>query len=165
MKCLICGKDHAAELCPICGFPRISTVGSVSMESIIEQNRQTIDQYREMFLEKVDVGIIIHHWKGEGDRIVLGSSERISIGSGLKLFGKAVWSDIVFARVSGAESIPISVSVMNEANESVLEAALPNLITPEVQRIGALINEKMELKLMLRSSSAESESEFYPLFV
>ena len=164
MKCIICGKDHNMDTCPVCKFPRLNTMGGVSIEDVIEQNREQIDTFRNRFLDSLSVYIKLFYWEENNEQLVNSKCEYIKIGAGNELLNKEKWLDNLFSRIQETKSIDVSLLIQYEDGEKELSVSIPNIEQVGLQQIGAVIYPDMEIKLLLRNDQISKESEKYLLF-
>ncbi len=162
MKCIVCGKVHDGNECPVCKFPKIHFPGDP--QEGLRTMKPAIDSYRDSFLERVSVGVITYRWKDEGGTIVLDREERVAIGTGKKLREAAVWLEESFARIPEAKELAVKVSVQVDGQEEVHTVKVPTRMEAELQQLGAEIDEELNLSLLLRNDSGSTRSEKEPLF-
>lgn len=162
MKCLICNSSYEGFECPNCKFPYIAFPGDP--EEGIRRMKPQIDAYRDAFLEKLSLGVVSYYWKEQDGRLVLDREEVRSIGSGKELQAGAVWLEQPFARLPEAESLTIRLALSLEGGNREFSVRLPNLLQPELQQLGAEMNEQMQIRLLLRNSSGSTASEWVSLF-
>ena len=162
MKCIVCGKDHDKNECPVCRFPKVEFPGDP--EKGLRAMEPAIRAYREDFLGKVSVGIIAYQWKDDNGALVPAGKERVPIGTGKELRESARWLDEKFARIPEEEQLLVSLSVRVNDTDEERSVGIPNLTEPELQELGASVDGDLNIRLMLRNSSGSTQSEKIPLF-
>ncbi len=162
MKCLICNTSYEGVECPNCKFPYIAFPGDP--EEGIRQMKPQLDAYRAVFLERIRLGVVSFFWKEQEGSLVLDREEVRPIGSGKELCAGPVWLEQPFARLPEAESLSIRLALSLGGEKRELSVSVPNRLEPELQQLGAEMNEQMQLRLLLRNSSGCSASEWVPLF-
>lgn len=166
MKCLVCSKIFEGNKCPRCEFPNIQIPGGPEeYEAGLEALKPMIEQRRRAFLEGIDVGIVIYHWKDQDGAIVEDREETVSFGRGDELRQREVWLDRKFARIPDEPSLPlrVAISVGGKKREEALD--IPNLLEAELQEIGIAMDEEFNICLMLRNESGTpTKSRPIPLF-
>lgn len=156
MKCLVCGKDYDAAECPRCHFPNIQIMGD--RDTALAQLMPTILAFRESFLGNVDVSLLIHHWKDRDGQIVPDREEYLRLGSAAELQKEERWLSNQFARIPDVEAISATVLVAVKNSIHHLQISVPNLQQPELQRLGARLDDDMNLRLLLRNDSQQPVS-------
>lgn len=164
MKCVICGKNFEQENCPICGFTKFIIPSGVELEKVIEENKETIDLFRTDFLSNLEISVEIFRWKNKNGTLTENGKDLVRIGSGNELMEKKVWAEQEFARIENVDTINVNLLVKYKRGENTISVEVPNLKQSELQRIGAELNQKMEIKLFLGNRIEEKESSFIPLF-
>lgn len=151
MKCLVCGKNYEAAECPRCHFPDIQLMGD--REAALASLMPTIQTYRKNFLSKVKVELVIYHWKDQNGQIVADYWEPLLLGTANDLLMSEIWLDQKFARIADLEmlSVTVCITVADERREE--QVAIPNLHEPELQQLGAYVDEDFNLVLMLRNDT------------
>ena len=162
MKCLICNTNYQGNECPNCKFPYIAFPGDA--EEGIRRMKPQLDAYRRAFLERISLGVVSFFWKEQEGRLVLDREEVRPIGSGKELCAGTVWLKQPFARLPEAETLAIRLALTVDGETRELSVSLPNRLEPELQQLGAEMNEQMQLRLLLRNRSGSSASEWIPLF-
>ena len=162
MKCLICGTNYQGVECPNCKFPYIAFPGDP--EEGIRRMKPQLDAYRSSFLERISLGVVSYYWKEKNGELVLDREEVRPIGSGKQLSEGTVWVEESFARIPDLERLPLSLSLKLDGGEKKLSVSLPNRLEPELQQLGAEMNERLQLRMLLRNSSGVSASEWISLF-
>ena len=145
MKCVVCGKEHSLNACPVCAFPKIEVPNGGSVEKVLEMNKTAIQQHRNVFLDSMTVKLMVYHWEEESaGELVLACRENIPIGTGKQLYENTLWLDKKFARVPNSEKIKLRV-LISAANteDQEIEIELPNLNEPELQELGASVSQKL----------------------
>ena len=164
MKCLVCGKVYEDNDCPRCKFPNIQ-IPLDGMEEKRKALQPTIDAYRKKFLPKIEVGVVIYHWKDDNGTLAVEREERRSFGTGDALYGKMVWLDQKFARVPEEKTLPIRTYIRMNGEEREEMLQLPNLQEAQLQEIGISMDEAFDLSLHLRNGEGTPVcSEKTPLF-
>lgn len=163
MKCVICGKEHSDEACPVCQFPVIHFLGD-PVEGMRTVKHQ-IDKRRGEFLTQLRVGIVIYTWKDSGGTIVLDQEKEITLGTGAELRQNVRWASQEFARVPDDKQIEIKLAVHYDQEKYEHQLSVPNLMEAELQKIGAALDEDMNVQVFLKNSSSQSHSEKEPLFL
>ena len=156
MKCLVCGKEYDAAECPRCHFPNIQIMGD--RETALAQLMPTILAFRKTFLEKVEVSLLIYRWKEGDGRIVPDCEEYLPLGTAAALQAQETWVCGEFARIPDLETISVTVSVTAPDGIHRLQISVPNLPEPQLQQIGARLDEELQLQLLLRNASREGVS-------
>ncbi|MCC8129608.1 MAG: hypothetical protein LIO51_06705 [Clostridiales bacterium] len=150
MKCLVCGKHFEGGECPRCGFPEIQFPGDP--EEGRKKLRPAVDEYRRKLLDRVgQIGVIVCFWKDEDGVVVLDREERLPLGSGTELLGRTAWLPRKFARIPDAQELQLRVYMDGADGSREATVRLPNLLAPELQELGATVDEDMTLRLLLRS--------------
>lgn len=162
MKCIVCGKDYEKDSCPVCQFPKIEFPGDP--EKGLQAMKGAIDAYRDDFLKQVSVGVIAYQWKDDNGVIVMDRSERVQIGTGKELREATRWLAEKFARIPDEEGLQVNLSIRINGKDEERSVRIPNLMEPELQELGAAVDEALNIQLLLRNSSRSTQSEKMPLF-
>lgn len=162
MKCIVCGKEYEKDKCPVCLFPKIEFPSDP--EKGLRAMRPAIDAYRDDFLGQVSIGIVAYHWKDDDGDIVMDRNERIQIGTGKELLGNTKWLAEKFARIPDEEELQVNLSIQVNGEDEVRSVSIPNLMEPELQELGAVVDDALNIQLLLRNSSGSTQSEKTPLF-
>ena len=162
MKCIVCGKEYEKGNCPVCNFPKIEFPGDP--EEGLRAMKPAIDAYRDDFLSQVSIGIIAYQWKDSNGEIVMDRSERLQIGTGQELRGNTRWLAEKFARIPDAEKLQVGLSIQVNGKGEERSVGIPNLTEPELQELGAVVDDDLNIQLLLRNSSGSTQSEKLPLF-
>lgn len=164
MKCLVCGKNYEAAECPRCNFPYIQVPAAAS-ESFLDSLRPTVNNYRETFLQKVELQIPVYRWKDQDGVVVEDRVETISLGTADQLKAGQRWLEEKFARIPDEKALPVTVSISAGGDTWERTISVPNLNQPELQQLGAAINDEYQLLLMLRNETEQNTvSDPVPLF-
>lgn len=163
MKCIVCGKEYEKDSCPVCGFPKVEFPGDP--EKGLQAMKPAIDAYRDDFLGQVSIGIIAYQWKDDSGMIVMDRSERLQIGTGKELRENTRWLAEKFARIPDEEKLRVSLSVQVNGIGEERSVGIPNLTEPELQELGAVVDDALNIQLLLRNSSGSTQSEKMPLFL
>ena len=126
--------------------------------------KPAIDAYRDDFLGQVSVGIIVYQWKDDNGVIVGNGSERLQIGTGKELRGSTRWLTEKFARIPDEEKLQVNLSVQVNGKGEERSVSIPNLKEAELQELGAVVDDALNIQLLLRNSSGSTQSEKMPLF-
>lgn len=160
MNCLVCGKPltNNQSDCPHCGYHYLDYMGG-DWAQALEAQRPDAEYYRNStFLPRFDLGITCYHWKDEGGTIALASTERLSFGTAAAALNKTVWLSQEFARLPDEEKLTVEVTVREQgAAERTLRFTLPALGEPELQKLGLELDQKLNLKLKLKTASGKHE--------
>ena len=162
MKCIVCGKEYEMDACPVCRFPKVEFPGDP--EKGLQAMKPAIDAYRDDFLGQVSIGIIAYQWKDDRGMIVMDRSERVQIGTGQELRGNTRWLAEKFARIPDAEKLQVGLSIQVNGKGEERSVGIPNLMEPELQELGAAVDDTLNIQLLLRNSSGSTQSEKIPLF-
>lgn len=167
-ECLVCGKTHAEECCPRCGFEVVEIFGDY--EEGIRNLRPVIENHLSKFHKAVAVGIEICLWKDDKGTIVLDRKEQIDFGNVEELLNKEYWIDRKFARIPERKELDVVCYVRNSRTEGrsmerKITAKLPNLLEAELQQIGIRVVDGNSFVLLLKNDSGKTtESEVIALF-
>ena len=156
MKCFICGKDYDAVECPRCHCPNIHVMGD--RDAALAQLRPIILASRENFLSNVEVSLLIYHWKDQDGQIVPDREEYLRLGTAAELLKEERWLSNQFARIPDVETISVTISVAVSNSTHRLQISVPNLQQPELQRLGARLDDDMNLRLLLCNDSQQPVS-------
>lgn len=162
MKCIVCGKKYEKDRCPVCNFPKIEFL--TDPEEGLQAMKPEIDAYRDNFLSQVSIGITAYQWKDNNGEIVMDRSERIHIGTGKELRGNTKWLAEKFGRIPDEEKLQVSLSIQVNGKVEEQSVNIPNLLEPELQELGAAVDDALNIQLLLRNSSGSTQSERIPLF-
>ena len=162
MKCIVCGKEYEKDSCPVCNFPKIEFPGDP--EKGLQAMKPAIDAYRDDFLGQVSIGVIVYQWKDDNGEIVMDRSERLQIGTGRELLENTQWLAEKFARLPEEAQLQVNLSVRVNGKEEARNVRIPNLMEPELQELGAAVDNALNIQLLLRNSSGSTQSEKMPLF-
>ena len=164
MKCLVCGKHYEAAECPRCNFPYIQVPVAAS-DDFLASLRPTIKNYRESFLQKVQLSIPIYRWKDQDGVVVEDRVDTVSLGTADQLKAGEHWLGEKFARIPDEKQIPVTVSISAGGDTWERTVSVPNLHKPELQRLGIAINDEYQILLMLRNETEQNTvSDPAPLF-
>lgn len=153
MKCLVCGKVYQAAECPRCRFPDIQIMGD--RESALESLKPTIRSYRSNFLGNVTVELMMYHWKDHNGQIVLNYDEHILLGTAANLLNNEVWLANKFARIPDLKTITVTLRITAAGASRKVEVSVPNLLQPELQQLGASVDDNLNLCLRLRNETEQ----------
>lgn len=162
MKCVVCGKEYTGQECPACKFPVIRFPGDP--EEGMRTMKPEIDAYRDKFLENLHVALVSYSWKDKEGRVVVDRQYEIPFGSGAELYGGEVWLPKEFARIKDKKTLQIQVVIHNGTESMERQITIDNLMEPELQQIGAALDEEMNFCLMLKNTSGKTRSKKEPLF-
>ena len=162
MKCIVCGREHEKNECPVCKFQKVEFPGDP--EKGLQAMRPAIEAYREDFLGKVSVGIIAYQWRDDNGAFAMDRKERVPIGTGKERRESARWLDEKFARIPEEEQLLVNLSVRVNDMDEERSVGIPNLTEPELQELGASVDGDLNIQLLLRNSSGSTQSEKIPLF-
>lgn len=164
VTCLVCGKKYEAGDCPRCKFPDVQIPGMEREKAIIHL-KPVIEASRRAFLENIRVEVISYRWKDKDGTIVLDRKDNLVLGTGTALAQGEVWLPGKFARIADEAKIPVKLRIT--AGEEVFEKTIrvPNLHKPELQQLGAKLDQNFNITLLLRNDSQKSvQSDPVPLF-
>ena len=165
MKCQVCGKEFDAAECPRCGFPDIQ-IPEVGREQALASLMPTINNWRSKFLNNIRVELVCYQWKAEGDKVVPNGRELKLLGTGEDLRKGAQWLDQWFARIPEQAKLTVTVMITAGQEKREQQIAVRNLTQPELQQIGAYLDDDFRLHLRLRNASeAVVDADPVPLFV
>lgn len=151
ITCLVCGKQYETGDCPRCQFPDVQIPGS--REKAIQNLKPAIDSYRANFLTTVRVEVLSYYWKDNGGTLVLDREERRLLGTASELMKGEKWLDQAFARIPEAKLLPVRVAIVCGEESRLLTIPVPNLTGAELQKIGAVMDENCNLRLLLGSDT------------
>jgi len=164
VTCLVCGKKYEAGECPRCKFPDVQIPG-MEREQAIAHLKPVIEASRKAFLENIRVEVISYRWKDKDGTIVLDRKDNLVLGTGTALAQGEVWLPGKFARIADEADIPVKIRVT--AGDEVIEKSIrvPNLHKPELQQLGAKLDQNFNIILLLRNDSQKCvQSAPVPLF-
>lgn len=155
VTCLVCGKQYETGDCPRCKFPDVQIPG-MEREQAIVQLKPVIEASRKAFLETVRVEVISYRWKDRNGTIVLDRKDCLELGTGTALAQGEVWLPGKFARIADEAEIPVKIRVT--AGDEVIEKTIrvPNLHKPELQQLGAKLDQDFNITLLLRNDTQKS---------
>ena len=162
MKCIVCGKEHEADKCPVCNFPKIEF--PADPERGLQAMKPAIDAYRDDFLGQVSIGVIAYQWKDDNGVIAMDRMERIPLGTGKELREGTKWLPEKFARIPDEEKLQVILLIQVNGKGEERSVSIPNLMEAELQELGASVDGDLNLQLLLRNSSGSTQSEKIPLF-
>ena len=162
MKCIVCGKDYEKDKCPVCNLPKIEF--PTNPEKGLQAMKPAIDAYRDDFLSQVSIGIIVYQWKDDNGALAMDRKERVPIGTAKELRDNTRWLAEKFARIPDEEKLQVSLSVQVNDIDEEQSVGIPNLMEPELQELGAVVDDALNIQLLLRNSSGSTQSEKIPLF-
>lgn len=163
MKCVVCGKKYSEQACPVCKFPVIRFPGDP--EEGMRSMKPGIDAYRDNFLKNLRVALVTYSWKDKDGSVVLDKRQELPFGTGTEMYGKEVWLSKEFARIQEKKNLQIQIVVHTETESMERQITLDNLMEPELQKIGAGLDEDMNFWLMLKNATGETRSPKEPLFL
>lgn len=163
MKCLVCGKVYNAAECPRCHFPDIQFMGD--QKAALASLEPKITAYRNNFLGSVKVELVAYRWKAHDGKVVPDCEERIFLGTAADLQKGEIWLADKFARIADQKKISVTVCITEADRSRKVQVMVPNLQQPELQQVGACMDEDLNLRLMLRNETQRStRSAPVPLF-
>lgn len=163
MKCLVCGKIYEAAECPRCYFPDVQIMGNRQEE--LEKLKPTINAYRQQFLNTVKVELMAYRWKDQDGQLVLDRMDRMLLGTADTLQQGEHWLEEHFARIADQKEISVTVCITAGEEKREMQVVLPNLLKPELQQIGAYVDDDCNFFLLLRNETeAPTKSNPVPLF-
>lgn len=163
MKCQVCGKEFDAAECPRCKFPDIQ-IPEAGREQALASLMPTINHWRNNFLNGIRVELVCYHWKQSGDKVVPDGQTYQLLGTGGELRQQERWLDQWFARVPDQQDLKVTVMITAGQEKWEQQIVVPNLMQPELQQIGAYVDEEFNLHLRLRNAQAQSKADPVPLF-
>ena len=164
VTCLVCGKKYETGDCPRCKFPDVQIPG-MDREKALIHLKPAIEASRKAFLETVRVDVISYRWKDQDGTIVLDRKDALTLGTGTALTQGEVWLTGKFARIADEAFVPVKIRVT--AGDEVTEKTVrvPNLQKPELQQLGAKLDQDLNITLLLRNDSQKPvQSDPTPLF-
>lgn len=164
VTCLVCGKKYETGDCPRCKFPDVQIPG-MEREKAVVHLKPVIEASRKAFLENIRVEVISYRWKNQDGTIVLDRKDCLALGTGTALAQGEVWLPGKFARIADEASVPVKLRVT--AGDEVIEKNIrvPNLHKPELQQLGAKMDQNFNITLFLRNDSQNRvQSDPTPLF-
>ena len=164
VTCLVCGKKYDGGDCPRCKFPDVQIPG-MGREKAIIHLKPAIEASKTAFLENIRVEVISYRWKDQDGTIVLDRQEALALGTGTALTKGEVWLPGKFARIADETSVPVKLRIT--AGDEVTEKTvrIPNLNKPELQQLGAKMDQNFNITLLLRNDSQKpAQSDPTPLF-
>lgn len=162
MKCIVCGNNYSDEACPVCKFPVIQFPGDP--EEGLRAMKPKIDAYRENFMAEVKVGIMTFKWKDGAESIVSDGEEEMLLGTGAQLLLGERFLPQSFARIPDVKTVDVKVLVHCNGTIETHVVSVPNLFEKELQEIGAVVDEDMTLRVLLKNGTEQTESDRMPLF-
>ncbi len=164
MKCLVCGLEHTAAECPRCHFPDIQIMGDP------EQERQRLEpvlrDYKINLLRGVKLSLPVYRWKDCNGQLVQERMEFAPLAGGEALLAGEVWYPEKFARIPDRQALPVCLRIQTGEACRDVQLELPNLLQPELQQLGAVLEEGLCLRLLLRNDTqGPVYSQPVPLFV
>lgn len=165
MKCVICSASFDTDKCPVCQFPVISFPGDP--EEGLRKIKPQIDAFRKTFLDQLSIGVVSYRWKDQDGVLVKSSEDILPIAIGSDLAEKTVWLDQQFARLPDKETLSVHVQCSwgpEDDQKRNLTVDIPNLLEPELQEIGATLDQNCNLQMKLRNQTSSSDSAWIPLF-
>ena len=167
MSCLVCYKPLGGNhTCPRCGFKPAPGIGNpVMVRKMLEEDAAI---HRSAYLSQFDFGITCYHWKDQDGTYVASSTERLSFGTGDKLYDNIIWLDQEFARLPDEDELTIDVSVRQKgAPERTVSCRIPALKEALLQRVGLSLavredsnGKELCMMLSLKNEKTEAFSEF-----
>lgn len=152
MKCVVCGKEFDAAVCPRCSYEDIQIPG-VSAEEAKARLAPMIEAHRAKFMQSIQVELVCYHWKEQSGKVVLANKNMKSFGNAAALLQEEVWLGDWFARVENQERLSVTVRITAGREVSEQNIVLPNLPQRELQQIGAYVDKDFMLYLRLRNRS------------
>lgn len=164
VTCLVCGKQYEKGDCPRCQFPDVQIPGMEREKAIIHL-QPMIDACKKNFLETIRVEVVSYRWKDQDGTIVQDRQEKMLLGSGTALRQGEVWLPAKFARIADEKAISVKLSVTTREGTAEKTIRVPNLHKPELQQLGAKMDDSYRITLMLRNDTEKPvSSEATPLF-
>lgn len=162
MSCLVCHKPLGGNhTCPRCGFKPAPGIGNpVMVRKMLEEDAAI---HRSAFLSQFDFGITCYHWKDQDGTYVSSGTERLSFGTGDKLYDNIIWLDQEFARLPDEDELTIEISVRQQgAPERTVSCRIPALKDALLQRLGLSLTQQEDaggknLCLMLSLKNEKTE--------
>ena len=160
--CPVCHTKYESGDCPVCKFPDIAFPGDP--EEGLRLMKPQIDAYREVFLLKLKIGVVSYYWKDQNGSLVLDREQITPLGTAKQLSEGPVWLSQSFARLPDAKQLEVQLSVELDGETKKLTVNLPKLLEPELQQIGAELDNEFCIRVMLRNRTSNSASERIHLF-
>lgn len=158
-KCLVCGKEYEGPQCPRCDFP------AVVLMKITPEVTKSIANYREMFFQNIQIGIISYSWKDKDGYLVLDQEHQRVLGSCRDLLNGTIWLNQQFARIPDVDDLELRIFVNIKGEVSEKNVKIPNIKSPYLQEIGVSMDENMQVVVHLKNENGEtSESQPMELF-
>lgn len=160
--CPVCHFQFEGGECPVCQFPDLAFPGDP--EEGLRRMKPQIDAYRESFLSRVKIGIVSYYWKDRDGSLVLDHEQIEEFGTAKQLSEGPIWLSQPFARLPDDRQLQLALSVELDGKVRKLAAALPNLLEPELQKVGVELDDDLRLRVLLRNRTSRSASDWIPLF-
>ena len=163
MKCLVWGEVYEAAECPRCRFPDIQIMGD--QKTALASLMPTIQAYRKNFLGNVKVELVAYRWKAQDGQVVPDCEEHMLLGTAGDLQKGEIWLANKFARIADVETISVTVCITVAGTSRKVQVPVPNLHQPELQQLGACLDDDLNLQLLLRNDTQlPTRSATVPLF-
>lgn len=154
MKCLVCGKVHNSNICPICEFPvvNITTNDKDGLKAI----RSTIEAHRTAFSKKVALSLLAYNYDVNDSSVAFRSSDKISLGSAAHLCNQSIWLDTEFTNMKQRKTIPVTLCVDIE-NKSAYQVTVnvENLPSDSLW-VGIAVDSSLLFKFLLKDGNGHS---------
>ena len=108
MKCLVCGKEHNAQKCPLCGFPvvHIMTNDKEGLKAL----RPTIEAHRAEFAKKMMLSLLIYDYEVD-KQVDFKGTAKIPLGRVDALSQHPIWLEKEFTNMAQRKTIPVTLCV------------------------------------------------------
>lgn len=164
MKCVACGKEVSGSNCTHCNFPVYEIVGD-NVDESVAQIDEFAKLHRENYLNDVQVGVVAHKWQDIGGKIVEEYCAPMYFASGSDLKNGEVWSTESFARIPDIDVLTVKIAVKKGDLVVQADVQIPNLKEPELQKIGVRLEDKLQVRMLLKNDSGHLESQLISIAI
>lgn len=159
MKCVACGKDHwEGDECPRCHFPVYEILGD-DLDQSVAQIQAFAKEFQKEYLNDLQLGVVTYQWKDQNGLVKEASHAPVYFAAGSILASGEFWYPQKLARIPDQEYLPVTLAFKKGSTEWQVPTQVPNLKQAELQQVGFRLEDELQVRLLLKNDSAQTESE------
>lgn len=166
-KCMCCNKEFEGNNCPRCGLTAFdlnydpSSVDKGAMEAALNQ---IVSGHRQIFLKNYEIGVTCYYWKDDNGKIVPDKTTCKPFGNAAELVGKTAMLSQEFARIPDIQNQSVELNVRKADGTSYpIQLQIPALKEKQLQKLGIQLNDKLQIRGVLKNQTSETYSAWCPL--
>ena len=154
-KACLKGMTEVKGSCPRCGFRPPAVIGDPeAAQALIAQKAK---KHISGFLRRLDLCVVTHVWKEQGEAVVADGQQLISFGTGDTLLEHTRFLKQKFSRVPDLSELAVELRVLKDG-EIFLERTLSLPVPPGAYllELGAELTSSLELNLVLKNPQGQT---------